>query len=850
MRLVGVLGGSAAAALVYRGCMRASVATSKAVFALTVLAIMPALAALTACSSSDDGGAEPAPPAPPPPGTVVCQPGEADEGGACVPAGIVACPDGMSGSDGLCAPTFPATCKPGTAKLLGDAACVAIGHATCPAGTAVDASGWGCAATIAASCTGGTRATPDGACMPVGTCPSALPAGAVRFVDDGFTAGQIDATHFATIGAALTSAPAGTVVSVAAGTYHENVVVPAGVAIIGACAGDIVIEPAVDATGPALRAASGMVTLRGLTLRGGGPVGLTVDGATVDADAIVIEQSRGFGIVVQSGALALKSSVIRNTLKLAVKDGGVGLFAGGGTTTLDDVTIDGSAGTGMSVWRTSVVVAHGLNVVRTSSDAAGHYGWGIDVESGGSFDGTRVVVSGASFAGIAVTDMNSHLVLADAIVTDVALGTAPAGGPKLGAGIAVTAQATVDIHDVSLGKTAGSSILAGGAASLTAKGVTARDGGGATDAIGGVFASAAKITLASSAIVGAVHNGIQSVDGATITVDGVLVSDTKTNADTSSGIGALTATKGRLEGKRLTLERNATAQLAAIDESFMVLESVATLDARGGTTDTFTGTGIGLIADKASKVTLTRAYLGQNKLLGVSLRRGASLEATGLVVDGVDLVASGAGGYGVLALEGSSATLSDFSVRGAHGVSLLIGEAGTKATLARGTLRDVALDTNPGVARGVSVQAGAVATLDRVRMTNMTATAVYISKASTASLVSCVVDGVVPDPNGKFGDAIEVVERSVLRLDKTVIRNAKGAALVFAGGTGAITASLIEKNAVGIHAQDGSVLSEADEVPADLADQSVVVARSTRFEDNATKVGQGVLPLPQPLPFE
>jgi hypothetical protein len=423
------------------------------------------------------------------------------------------------------------------------------------------------------------------------------------------------------------------------------------------------------------------------------------------------------------------------------------------------------------------------------------------------------------------------------------------GAPKLGTGVAATENAVVELHHVSVAETGAVALLVGGGASLVADGVTVRDGGGGGDAVGGLQAAGGKATLTSSAIVGAVHNGIQALDASTVTVDRVLVRDTKTTVDTSSGIGAL-ASKGTIAGKRLTLERNATAQLAAIEDATVTLEALAVIDARGGSTDTFKGTGIGLIADKASKVTLTRAYLGQNKFLGVSLRRKATLQATGLVIDGVELVTTGYGGYGVMALEGTTATLTDFSVRGAHGASLVIGEAGTSATLTRGTLRDVALDKTPGVARGVSVQAGAFAALERVRMQEMTATAIYITQGSTASLVSCVVDGVIPDLNGKFGDAIEVVELSVLRLERTVIRNAKGAALVFAAGTGSVNASLIERSSVGVHAQDGSELSEVDDVPADLADRSVVIGRSTRFVENGTKVGQGVLALPQPLRIE
>ena len=817
--------------------------------ALAMLAALPVLAGTTACSSSESAAAEPTPAELPPPPPLACEPGETAENGACVAAGIVACPTGTSGTDGVCKPTFPSTCKAGTAKILGETACVAIGHTSCPAGTVTDASGWGCAALIPASCAGATRAAPGGACLAIGTCPSALPAGSVRLVDDDFTAGQIDATHFASIGAALAGAPSGTVLSVQPGTYRETLIVPAGIAVVGTCAGDVVIEPAPAATAAAIAVSSGAVTLRGLTLRGA-PIGLSVTGANVTADALVVEQSRGVGVDVQSGSLSLKSSVVRETKIGPTRDDAIGIYAIGGTTTLDDVTVDGSAGTGLSAWRTSKVVAHGLTVVRTTKPPNGSFGWGIDVESGGSFEGTRVVVAGASFAGVAATDTGSRVRLDDSIVTDITAGTfGPPGGPSLGAGLAATERAVIEAHRVTLAKTAGSSVIVAGGASAVLDAMTARDGGAATDAIGGLYVSGAKVTLTSSVVTSAVHNGIQSLDGATISIDGLLVRDTKTNADTSSGIGVLASTKGTLEGKRLTLERNAIAQLAALDEATVKLEALAVIDARGGPADNFPGSGIGVLADKASRVTLTNAYVGQNKFLGVSLRRGSSLEAIGFVIDGVELV-NGDGGFGVIAIEGTTLTLTDFAIRGAHGASIVAGEKDTKAVLTRGTLRDVSIDKNPGLARGLSVQAGAGVAGDRVRMQGMTGTAVYITRASSASFTSCVVDGIEQASDGRFGDAFEVVDGSTLRFDRSVVRNAKGAALVFAGGAGAIGASLIEHNAVGIHVQDGSELAESDELPAEVADHSVTVTRSTRFLENETRIGQGVLPLPQPLPLD
>lgn len=814
--------------------------------ALAFLAFL-ALLALPACSSSEASPADAAPVDGGAAAPLACAAGDTAEGDACVPAGLVTCPAGLSGAAGACRPTFPATCKPGSAKLLGESACVPLGHVSCPTGAAAHASGWGCAVTFAASCTGATRAAPGGACVAIGTCPSTLPAGTTRYVDDEYGAGMLDATHFATLTDALAGAPAGTVVSVAAGTYHENVTVPAGLAIVGACTGDVILEPAPGATTALVTASAGAVTLRGLTLRGA-PVGLAVKGATVSADAMVVEQSSGVGIRVDSGALALKASVIRGTTSGDAGDG-IGLFTLGGSITLDDVTVDGSAGTGLAVWRTSKVVAHGLSIVRTTKSEGGALGWGVDAEAGASFEGTRVFVAGASFAGVAVSGKGTRVRLDDSVVTDVALGTFGPGGPNLGAGIALSEGASAELHRVTIAKTAGASMLVAVQSTLSAADVTARDGGAAGEGIGGLYTVASSATLLSSVVVGAANNGLQAVAGAKVSVDSVLVRDTRTTASTSSGIGALASQRSTLSGRRLTLERNATAQLAALDEASVQLESLATVDPRSGATDNFRGTGIGLIADRASKVTLDGAYVGQSQFLGVSLRRGASLEAKGLVIDGVELVERN-GGYGMLAIEGTSVALTDFAIRGAHGASLVIGEKDTKATLVRGTLRDVKTDATPGVARGVSVQAGATASLERVRIQESTATAMYVTASSQASLVACVVDGVVADASGRFGDAFEVVDHAVLRLDRSVIRHASGAALVFAGATGAVDASLVEHNAVGIHVQGGSALAEADAVPGDLADGAVVVTRSTTFLENETKVGQGELPLPQPLPLE
>lgn len=80
-------------------------------------------------------------------------------------------------------------------------------------------------ATPAVACTGATRERlGDAACVPVGDCNAPFPPAGALLVDDDFTAAQIDATHFRSVGAALAAAPAGGVVAVDAGRYEDVVI--------------------------------------------------------------------------------------------------------------------------------------------------------------------------------------------------------------------------------------------------------------------------------------------------------------------------------------------------------------------------------------------------------------------------------------------------------------------------------------------------------------------------------------------------------------------------------------------------------------------------------------------------
>jgi hypothetical protein len=71
---------------------------------------------------------------------------------------------------------------------------------------------------------------------------------------------------------------------------------------------------------------------------------------------------------------------------------------------------------------------------------------------------------------------------------------------------------------------------------------------------------------------------------------------------------------------------------------------------------------------------------------------------------------------------------------------------------------------------------------------------------------------------------------------------------VAVGGSAAtLSKSVVAGNAVALHAQDGSTVTEVNELPATVGMLDVLVTRDTRFEGNDVTLGVGSVPLPSAL---
>jgi hypothetical protein len=94
-----------------------------------------------------------------------------------------------------------------------------------------------------------------------------------------------------------------------------------------------------------------------------------------------------------------------------------------------------------------------------------------------------------------------------------------------------------------------------------------------------------------------------------------------------------------------------------------------------------------------------------------------------------------------------------------------------------------------------------------------------------------------------FGHGVIVAAGAQVILEGTSVFDNAAIGVAAAGGRARLINSVIAKNPIGVHVQDGSFLVESEDV-TDPLDNEVRVSRDTRFIGNQSKVGSGEIPLP------
>lgn len=377
---------------------------------------------------------------------------------------------------------------------------------------------------------------------------------------------------------------------------------------------------------------------------------------------------------------------------------------------------------------------------------------------------------------------------------------------------------------------------------------------GASDqTIAVLVGTSASVTLEDSAI-------LATVDGALAVTDNVdthasltrsVVQDVKPRADGKGG-GALRA----FEGAHLDVTESAILDSVGIailtlrkkQPAPQVTLTRSVVSGSMPTTQTGTSLGTAINAAYDATVTITESTIADSSGTALYAAEKAKITLTKSVVVRVkrtpDLASQGASAVksGTLALEDSAIV----SV-GGGGVG---GWSGGHVTMLRSLVRDVGGDVVQGLTEGQGLSAIAASTIDATDSAVVNAQELGVTASNAGSVIhlqDVLVTRTDDAPAPRFGHGVLSIDQAAITLSRTIIERQVGVGLFCAAGATVASASLIRNNAVGVHAQDGSSITEVDTAPDPVPAKDLTVVTDTRFDGNATKVSSDVLPLPVPI---
>ncbi len=699
------------------------------------------------------------------------------------------------GPDGICRELAAAgPCADGTYPLLGQRECQPLGFVQCPAGFALQPAHSGCEAVVpAAACTGATRESfGQSACVPVGDCGAAFPpAGATLFVDARFT--TTDATHFKTIGAALTAAPAGAVVAVEAGTYLEGAWPKRPVTVVGRCPEQVKLDGSALGVPGVYSVGVKGVTVRGVTLVGHFQGGRVQAGGTLTLEDVVIESPRLSGLIAwQAGSeLTARRVVVRGT-----QPSGGGSFGAnadeGGQLVLEDVVVRDGTDAALVA---SAPAAPGSQVSLTRFIAMDNQGPGL-IAAGGRITGTSVLVARARENALGADGSDSSIELTSAELSGtVSLGSPTARGLSVTSGAKVTLQsATVSENDL-----AGAVAELG--ASLFARDSTfeyGRPGHDGDFGLGVGVYSGGTAELTRCALVSNSYYGLDVQDpGSSARVDRLAVVGTR-----PSGAGVL--------GRGVNVELGAT----------------------------LTANDVALLANASEGLLLRNAGPTGPPAHG---------EVSRLLVRDTAPSGDGQWGLGVSVNHGASLVLTDAALVGNHDVGFFMNDFRTNAgVLASATVTNLVVRGTQMTSQGdhgLGVLNGGVLSLTNAAVVSNASFGVLVANPGSALEAKSVsVVDVQPDGHGGFGHAFVGLSGGTARLSDVELRGAVVGLAAQSYGV-SVNGSRISDNQVGVHVQGDSTLATAP-VAAAPKGSEVVISEDTVVVDNAARTGTGMVPLP------
>lgn len=505
----------------------------------------------------------------------------------------------------------------------------------------------------------------------------------------------------------------------------------------------------------------------------------------------------------------------------------------------EKVRVTGAGGNqvGLYAYNAQKVVARGLTIT-------GHVG-GVFAELG-ELTLEDSVVEGNAAVGV-FAKLSSTITVRNSRISQ----SRYVPGGELGAGVVSNTGSRVTLEDVTLTANDHRGASVGGAGStlscnrcVVARG---RRAAGETEAAAALLAvDDGVLSVASSVVLD--HDGVGLLaEKATVTLVGSVIDGTRGKLATQDGIGVLARSRARVLVRQTTLANHPVIGVYADGAGTAVDALEVTL--RGP--PTLTGVEIG----RGAQVTTSAVFTAKNLAVfrtssaGLAFQDAARGELENVAVAEVREIGWPSpsmlyGGFGVLCEERSSCSAKRLSVQRAtlSGVSSTVGAT---FTLERAAVQATQRSSSSGGGNAGQVANDATLFATGSYFADSQTTGFIVVGGGTLALAQSTVTATNLDPSGGFGHGITVFRRGIVRLEDTLLSKHPGVALVADDAQSWVKGGELAGNAVALHVQNGSFVTQVDGEAA-LQPGEVRVSSATSFKDNQTRLGLGVVPLPTP----
>ncbi len=540
------------------------------------------------------------------------------------------------------------------------------------------------------ACDRGMRVLGQSDCAPIDTCPAGefaddLPSEGVVYVRAGTGEGDGSrARPFRTLAAAIAGRGSARVIAIGKGEHAvDQIVVPAGVTLRGACSDETVItsQASADFEG-AIEVHASSVEIRGLSIEGAARPGLSISGGSATVREVAIRRAHVVGMLVENATAVIDRVLVEGTVPRYDIDGRGLEIAAHADVTVRRSTFEGNSVGAIVVTESALVLED--SVVGTTLGLRDTGGGGLLVQEAGRATVRRVLFDGNADVGAFAHE--AHLDMADVVVRGTHRTTTRtyASGVLVRAGSAATIERTrlhdnEDVQLFALGEgthASFSDILVHDSAVHPHDAASALGVGGRGLDIEGAEVDAARIVVTRA------HEASYFIaDRARVHLDDVVAIDTRDGRALAVEGGA------SLELARARFEDSGDAHVVIIGgDTTVVLEDLLAARTEPGLVNG--GFGRGVNVQHGATLDARRVRIEDVHDIGL-MTLAATSDVADLSVSGVSQVDCGEGcapgGMGVASTESGRSTVRSFDVRGAATCGVFLADDG-EADLETGSI--------------------------------------------------------------------------------------------------------------------------------------------------------------------